>query len=466
MLMLMGAGVAILTLFVNFVVPHRVRLIGMGLLLVPQLWIPGLPQVELATIAVLWTAATCFAGVLVRGRSRADSPLIAVSTMFVAITAVSLLWADPSGLESGAATAARGALFALWLREVIVLARDEPTLLDLIMLWTVPGIAIQSVLTILFRVSPVLEEQFLRSDLAPYFVGPQAAHLYTDMRNNVLYATKAGGLFVNGNVASLFGAVAALILIVVARRSGRRWLLAVAALSLAGSMFTGSKTALVVGAGGVIATLVLPHMLKRGLALVGIAVALLGFLTFTGASAVLEEVAPQFYLDSSDSIAGREPLWRGAQELFFASPLSGVGFGGWSAEIARFTDRPDLPPHNLILAAWAYSGIAAAILVLAFITLSLSIGLRVVTEQRTLRDRRTATIALYAIAWVFMHGMADNTNFYGEQRSMIVVALAFGYLYSMVPASVDNNLAMSNTTASDTKKNQSTLGRSSTCLEP
>ncbi|MCV7227508.1 O-antigen ligase family protein [Mycolicibacterium komossense] len=353
-------------------------------------------------------------------------------SMFVAITAASLLWALPSGMEFGASTAARGALFALWLREVVVLARDEPKLLDTIMLWTIPGVAAQSALTIVFRISPDIEEQFLRSNLAAIFVGPQAAHLFTDMRNNVLYANKAGGLFVNGNVASLFGGITALVLIVVARRSGRRWLYAVAALSLAGTFFTGSKTALVVGAGCVVATLLLPHMLKRGFALVGVTIVLLGLLTSVGASALLEQVAPKFYTDSSDSLAGREPLWRGAQELFFASPFSGVGFGGWTVEIARFTDRPDLPPHNLILAAWAYSGVVAAILVIAFIAMSLSMGFHVATAQATLRDRRTAMIAVYALAWVFMHGMADNTNVYGEQRSMIIVALALGYLYVMM----------------------------------
>ena len=40
-------------------------------------------------------------------------------------------------------------------------------------------------------------------------------------------------------------------------------------------------------------------------------------------------------------------------------------------------------------------------------------------------------VALSAIAWAFIHGMGDNTALYGDRQTMILIAVAFGYLYSM-----------------------------------
>jgi hypothetical protein len=62
---------------------------------------------------------------------------------------------------------------------------------------------------------------------------------------------------------------------------------------------------------------------------------------------------------------------------------------------------------------------------------ALVFGFRVAAAQPTLRDRRTAVLALCAIAWAFLHGMGDNTGLYGDRQSMILVAVAFGYLYAM-----------------------------------
>jgi hypothetical protein len=129
------------------------------------------------------------------------------------VTAVSLLWALPSGFHAGVVTVVRGVVFLLWLREVIVLARNDSGLLDTIVLWSVPGVAVQSVLSIVFRVNPAIEERFLRSGLAAATMGPDVTQLYTDMPSNVLGPAKSGGFFVNGNIASLFGGIAALVLI-------------------------------------------------------------------------------------------------------------------------------------------------------------------------------------------------------------------------------------------------------------
>lgn len=431
--MLLGVGIAVVTVILNLMLPHRIRLIGVALLFVPQIWIPGLPEVELATIAVLWTLTTCLAGLTARGRTEASSRLVVIGALFVAATAVSLTWALPQGIDNGLSAVVRGVVFLLWLREVIVVAKDEPGTLDTLTIWLIPGVSAQALLAILFRVSPDTEERFLRSDLARVFVGPQAEQLYGAMRNNVVYPFKSGGLYVNGNVASLLGAVAGLLLIIAARRTLRRWLYMFAGLSVGGAIFTGSKTAIVLALICALAIIFLPHALKAWVALLALWITLLVPIMISVGIELLQQYTPAFYADMERSVTGRAPLWRGAGQLFTESPLLGVGFGGWTEQMARFTDQPELPPHNLISAAWAYSGIIAAMAAIAFLVVAMNFAVRVAAAQPTIRDRRTAVLALCAIAWVFLHGMADNTTIYGEQRTMILVALAFGYLYAMRP---------------------------------
>jgi hypothetical protein len=86
----------------------------------------------------------------------------------------------------------------------------------------------------------------------------------------------------------------------------------------------------------------------------------------------------------------------------------------------------------------------AAVLAIVFIAAGIALGLRVAAAQPTVRDRRTPVIALCAITWVFIQGMVENTTLYGEQRSMILVALAFGYLYAMVGGRQQESLGLGN----------------------
>ena len=427
--MLVSAGIAVVMLIANLAMPHRMRLIGVAVLLIPQFYLPGLP----ASVAVLWTVMTCLAGATARGRSRADSPLVVVLGVLIAVTAVSLLWALPSGIRLGVTTVLFGVVFLLWLREMIMVARDDSELLDTVVLWSVPGVALQSVLSIAFQVNPAIEEQFLRSRLAAITVGPAAAHLYSDLPNNVLDPHKSGGFFVNGNVASLFGGVAALLLCVAARRTMRRWLYAPAALALAGSIFTGSKSALIIGAGCALVILFLPHIRKGSAVVAALSIVLLTPLAFSLLTGLVGRVAPTFYSTSGSSYGARERLWSRAAQMFQETPILGPGFGGWVEQIGKVGSRSDLPPHNVLIATWAYSGIVAVVLAVVFIVAAVAFGLRVVAAQPTVRDRRTAAFALSAIAWTFIHGMGDNTALYGDRQTMILIAVALGYLYSMVP---------------------------------
>jgi O-antigen ligase len=424
---LAGLALAAIILVANLAVSHRSRLIGVAVLLVPQFYLPGLP----ISAAVLWTLITCLAGIATRGRPMAGSPLFSIAALFAFAQAVSLLWALPSGLYFGIVSAVFSTVFALWLREVIVLAKDDASLINTIVKWAAPGIAIQSVLCILFRISPGIEDRFLRSEIATITMGRRALALFSDSPANVFDPSKAGGFFANGNQASLFGGVAALLLWVGARRSGDRWLYLVAALSLVGSVATGSKTAPLAAAILGIAILLLPQMLRSVSGSIGLTFVALAVSTLAISEMITRDRSPLFTGASGASYAVRQRLWERAVRLLEDSPWLGVGFGGWEEQIGKIGSVKSLPPHNYLIAAWLNSGLVAAALVAGFIFTAVVFGLRVAGSQRTVRDRRTAVIALGAPGWAFLHGLGDNTGFYGDRASMILVALAFGYMYSM-----------------------------------
>ncbi|ANE82190.1 hypothetical protein A7U43_25650 [Mycobacterium adipatum] len=441
----MGLVAATIILLASLALPHRLRLIGVTLLLVPQIYIPGSP----VSLAFLWTLVTCLAGFLERGRVRADSAVVVIMFLFLSTVALSLLWALPSGYDDGITVVVRGAVFLLWLREVIVVAREDPRLLDTVVLWATPGVAIQSLLTIAFRVEPSLEEKFLRSELATYTVGPAAKYLYSYAPNNVLDTEKAGGLLVNGNIASLFGGIAALVLLVAARRTSRRLLYATAALSAVSCVFAGSKAGLVLAISSVIAVVFLPYVLKRSAALIGFAIVFVMPLAFYLVIAIVEWISPSFYAASGDALSGRGGLWTRAAEMFKESPVLGVGFGGWTEYVGKIEGQIR-PPHNVLIATWAYSGIVALVLAIVFIVVSVFLGLRVAAAQATVRDCRTAVVALSAIAWMFIQSMGENTALYGESLSMILFALSFAYLYAMAPASLHRTPGSTATTTTST----------------
>ena len=421
--------VAILMVLCNLSVPHHLRILGVALLLVPQFYLPGLP----ASLAVLWTLTTCCLGFAARGRTRSKSPLVLIGCLFLMATAVSLLWALPSGMYFGVVNVVFGVVFVLWLREVLVVSQDDPRSLDAFMAWAAPGIVLQSVLCIVFRLSPAIEERFLRSSLASFTIGPSVNNLYSDLPNNVLDPSKAGGLFVNGNVASLFCSVAALLLCLSARRTGSSWLYASAALALTGSISTGSKTAVFILLAVSILFVGLPYLLNGPSIVAGfpIVLALLYAPPLLGYLGQL--IAPTFLAESRSSIGTRQRLWSRATEIIQDSPIFGAGFGGWGESVGKIGSRYDLPPHNFVIAAWVYSGIFAAILAIGFVISAVALGLRVVSAQTGVRDRRTASLAFCAVFWVFVHGLGDNTGFYGDRSTMILFAVAVGYMYAMTP---------------------------------
>jgi Lipid A core - O-antigen ligase and related enzymes len=316
--------------------------------------------------------------------------------------------------------------------------------------WYWPWIVAEACLVVLFRFLPALEEAFLRS-VGGFFAGQNTVTaLFGDSPNNVLDVAKSGGVFVNANVAAMFLGVNGLAALAVSSLTGTRWVRIVGIVALLAVPFTGSKSATVLAA-------VLP--------LVAFAVALLSrgttprLLRHIGFAAgasiavgVLVLATRRDFLDAMiAAFVGRTAIWQFGAEAFRERPILGLGYGGWDAGFGQYAVErgiydPTFPPHNLLLAAWAATGIAGVALTiayLAFLYRMLSKGVR------CRGDRGFVVYAGAALAWVAIQGMGENTDIFGDIHQIPIVALLIACLFWLGTGHPDDGDSRGHVTPAD-----------------
>lgn len=263
-------------------------------------------------------------------------------------------------------------------------------------------------LNVLFFLSPDLELAYLRSRLAQLFIQPdQVTGLFGSLRNNVLDPNKAGTLFVNTNIASIFYLMlfwlAASFLL---NRKKKRDLV------FAGSYFlaflaTYSRAGLLafVVTVAVIAVVNLDRLRfwKKGLWFVipGCIIIIGGWIGgfFTR---MLERLQAATVMDDP-----RFLIWRFAWDAFQQAPLLGLGFGGWEASFPGYAFgvslKPDFPPHNMFIHAWSWGGLAAVLFLGALLTYILAKGWLLYRSGHVL-----ALALVAAVVTVLVQGMFEN----------------------------------------------------------
>ncbi|WP_430868337.1 O-antigen ligase family protein [Demequina aurantiaca] len=410
------AAVALVVLALTVVMKPHHRLYVAAFLAVPQVHLPGFP----ASIFQMWMIIIL---VLTFIEPSNRSPIRRIEIPVGLLAIVTFLYVFVSAQPTSALLIGSQLLaFLAFLRlghAVGVESRHIYRAASLVAFWVV----VEALMAIAFHLRPAWEIDFMRTLLADVFVGPSAQALFTTGPNNVLDPLKAGGLFVNGNVASMFLGTAALVFVAVALHFRRAWAGWVAALAALGVLATGSKT-------GLLLLILLPIaaallVVASGRAGVLAAAALLPALVAVGLAIppFLSTRFPQYFSELDASAADRAPLWRAAWQLFGEQPLVGLGYGNW-AEHAEAAVGRTIPPHNLLLASWVNTGIVGLILTIAIITTVTVAGAVALARTAERRQRATIACALVATWWVFLHGMADNTTVYGEMKSMVLVALA------------------------------------------
>src|SRR6266540_448833 len=283
-----------------------------------------------------------------------------------------------------------------------------------------------AVLVVLFRLLPGVEHMFLQT-VGGFFAGQNTvAALFGEHGNNVVDPAKSGGVFVNANVAAMFLGVNGLAALAVSAVTRTRWVRVVGVAALVAILFTGSKSATILAlvlpaaAYGIVRMRRSPRATLRWQVLVpaGSAVAALLAL-LVAVTGLLHPLLEAFIT--------RTAIWAFGAESFRHHPVLGLGYGGWQAGFARYAASHHLnqnfPPHNVLLAAWATTGIAGLVLTVMFFAFSIKLFVRAPLGGVTF-----AACGGAAVAWILIQGMGENTDVFGEIHLIPVVALLVGYL--------------------------------------
>jgi O-antigen ligase len=292
---------------------------------------------------------------------------------------------------------------------------------------------IEALLTMIFRVAPAIEMAFLRSPVARPFISASALQaFFTVMPDNVIDPAKAGGFFLNGNVAAIFLGVSGLAAWHFGTECRSRLLRLVGMVDLLAVFFTGSKAgaifALAVPSTIWLATAITAkHFKLQHVALVALA---LGALPAALAIAWSHLGVERFQQNAADALHSREVIWGFARIAFPSHPLLGLGYGGWEKAFPIYGFKHGvstaLPPHNSALIMWAQSGFFA---VLAGVAWFVFVGLAVARAFTINAETRQLALGVGgAFLWYVCHGMSENIGWVGETRLTPLLGVLLGYM--------------------------------------
>jgi O-antigen ligase len=376
-------------------------------LALPQVYLlpRGHIDVALSTVAT----AILVPGAIVDVR-RLRTPLFGVLLGLLGLRLLALAWSpDP---RSGLQLVVVLAQFAGTLAVMSAAVRREPDALRRLQWAYWPWVVVEIALVVLFRLLPGVEHEFLRG-MAGLFAGQNTiAGLFSDHRNNVLDPAKSGGVFVNANVAAMFLGVNGLAALAVSSVTGTPWVRYVGIAALVAVPFTGSKFATILAVALPLVAYGIRRLNRAWLiALAGLACAatLLVLLVPPLRAALLE----------------RSAIWGFGFESFRSHPILGLGYGGWQAGFARYAATHHIsqsfPPHDVLLAAWANTGIAGLALTALFSVLVL---------RAFVQYPAGGAFAAYggaALAWILVQGLGENTDVFGEIHLIPITALLIAY---------------------------------------
>lgn len=325
---------------------------------------------------------------------------------------------------------------------VLQLRRDERVVWRLLAL-TVLLAMVEALLVVFFRVNPSLEMVFLHSDLARLFVNPNVLDvLFTTGMNNVLDPVKAGGLFVNGNVAGAYLWLIAMVAALLGSRKKNRSMFVVSGFILIAAFFTGSKTVLLLAA-LLIPTLLVMLFWNSRMRAVWFAIF---FLTIgvIGAAGLLSsqfvdrpsvETHGSLFEQSDSALSTRVKIWGYAFQAFCETPFLGQGFGGWQQSYSNyagsFNEYQVFPPHNTWIYLWSQSGLLSAMFGMAFVILVVRFGVRWLSSLHSQRIMVMVSM-LGAYIWTFVHGMGTNFGLVGDAHMTPILAVLLALAYSCI----------------------------------
>ncbi len=321
------------------------------------------------------------------------------------------------------------------------LGRERPALAELCLRALLLGSALEAVLVIAFRVMPSVEIGFLEHPLARLFVPPNTLEaLFYASRNNVLDAAKAGGLFVNANIASAYLGMSAIAAWYLAESTRSTALRAVAVLDWGAVLFTGSKAGLLCALAVPLALAALRALRARRIRPLTLVVAPLAIGGLCVLVALRDDLFDDFGYSTLATIGSREEIWRYALLMISQHPFAGLGFGGWEQRFELHASlvggARSIPAHNSLFILWLQSGLPG---VLCGLGLVASIYAALLRAARSL-DVTTSALALGvggAFTWYFAQGLGENFGLIGEVHMTPLLGALLGYVCARYDAALE-----------------------------
>jgi O-antigen ligase len=280
-----------------------------------------------------------------------------------------------------------------------------------------------------FRLLPGLEHTFLLSPFARLLISPNTLDaLFDGWRNNVLDPAKAGGIFVNANIASAYLGMSAVAAWYVGRAHASKLLRTVAMLDWVAVAFTGSKAGLVCALIVPLAMMTITVAQRRKahpLSFVGVTLTL-ACVVVVMLLPIGRETLEAYGSETSATLGTREQIWQFAWQMARQHPFTGLGFGGWEqrfqlpAMLQGFA--VSIPPHNSLFILWLQSGALGLAAGTAFVFAVFAAGWRAARTHSLL-----AMATAGAFAWYLIQGMGENFGLVGEIHMTPLLGALLGY---------------------------------------
>jgi O-antigen ligase len=415
---------------------------GSRAVIAASLAVPGLfTLAPLLPLNVVWPLVSLLAGINLPPKFR-SRPLACLSAL-IAVYIIALAWSPVPSVSLYQILSY--VAFAGFVYQTTAFLIKEPDGIDGALNVLGLGVILEAMLTSIFRISPSIEGKFLGASFNRLIGGTSIESVDDSvMGNNVRLATKAGGVFLNGNAASLFLGVAFCLYLSLWLRKRRKFLIITSLFSLFGVIMTGSKTGLTLAIFVPVFALFLFYLMRTRESGFGLPVSVVLVCAVYYIATLIIHSGSGFSNDSSATLDIREKFWALAFQLFPQNWLTGFGWGGWSEVLTTRLSALDLPRtfplHNLFLQNWADAGILAPILVAGYFIHIGRLHLNLMRSSDDARFVASYALSLGGFLWILVHSMGDNTTLFVDAHGLVPV----GFLLAIVIAADHRNYAGSN----------------------
>ncbi|QGY32295.1 O-antigen ligase family protein [Pantoea cypripedii] len=400
---------------------------------VPLLFIiPGGTDVPLSFVVSLFLFPSLVENIKFFFRKK----LFAVSVLILMTQIISLLWSIK--VSEGFRDICYMLSFWFLISGIYSLHKKSPDSLLKIIKCFLILVCFEAVTIIIFRLLPEMKLSLVLSPPMRYLLGQNVLDslVLEGARNNFYDPEKSGGLlFINANIAACYVGISSFLSYNVAKLKNDKLLYAISFVLWFSVFFSGSKAS-------AIFAILIPGFIyivnssskKRMSLLVFGAIPILALLLYFSIFNV--DINNTFLTSTADTTDSRMEIWSYGVNSFIASPILGLGYGGWMAGYAKIATVL-YPPHNTIMYMWAKSGIFSAFFGLLFIYLVIKSAFKSISSPLH-HIKRAGTTLLMVSGWLFLHGFGENFGLIGDPHQMIVLAIAISMNFSITGSSKSN----------------------------